>query len=320
EREVDLMLKYGATRVEVGVQTLDDEVYRLVKRGHTVKDVAYAFRTAKDSGLKVVAHMMPGLPGSSPERDLESFHSLFEDADFKPDMLKIYPTLVVKSAELYRWWLNRDYTPYDLETTVKLLADVKRSVPSWMRIMRIQRDIPARLIEAGVKKSNLRELVQKEVHRRGYSCRCIRCREIGLKRPSRARPDESNIEMKQERYDASDGEEIFLSFIDGGDDALVGFVRIRNPSEHAHRREVNSSRCCLVRELHIYGPVVPIGLKDDNSWQHRGFGRRLMEGAERISKEEFDAEKIIVMSAVGTRMYYRKLRYRLEGPYMVKDI
>lgn len=320
EREVDLMLNYGATRVEVGVQTLNDKVYRLVKRGHTVDDVVYAFRTAKDSGLKVVAHMMPGLPGSSPEKDLETFHRLFEDANFKPDMLKIYPTLVVKSAELYRWWVKGDYTPDDLETTVNLLADVKRFVPRWVRIMRIQRDIPARLIEAGVKKSNLRELVQKEVHRRGYSCQCIRCREIGLKRLNHARPDESNIEMKQERYDASDGEEIFLSLIDSGDDALVGFVRIRNPSEHAHRQEVKSSRCCLVRELHIYGPVVPIGLKDGNSWQHKGFGKRLMKEAEHITKEEFDADKMIVMSAVGTRMYFRKLGYRLEGPYMVKDI
>ncbi len=320
EREVDMMLRLGATRVEIGVQTLDDEIYRLVKRGHTVQDVVDSFRISKDAGLKVVAHMMPGLPGSSPEKDLAAFKRLFEDCDFKPDMLKIYPTLVVSSAELHRWWSKGDYRPYSLEMTVNLLADVKQLVPDWIRIMRIQRDIPARLIEDGVRKSNLRELVQEELNRRGESCRCIRCREIGLKRPSIDYPDEDNVEMRVQRYEASGGEETFLSLVDKRADALVGFVRVRRPSGEVHRPEVKEFRSCLVRELHIYGPVVPIGLRDDGSWQHRGYGGRLMRQAERIAREEFDAKKMIVMSAVGTRLYYAKLGYRLEGPYMVKEI
>ncbi len=317
-REVDLMLRYGATRVELGVQTLDDEVYRLVRRGHTVRDVASAFRVVKDSGLKVVAHLMPGLPGSSVEKDVEVFHRLFEDSDFKPDMVKIYPTLVVKSADLYGLWLNGEYEPYDLDVTVNLLADVKRFVPSWVRIMRIQRDIPAQLIEAGVKKSNLRELVQREVRRRGYRCRCIRCREIGLTR--RSRSDGFEVEMRRERYESSGGEDTFLSLVEKDGDALVGFARVRSPSESAHRVEVKDSKCCLVRELHIYGPVVPVGFRDDGSWQHRGFGRMLMQEAERIAAEEYGVRRVVVMSAVGTRMYYRRLGYRLEGPYMVKDL
>ncbi len=320
EREIDMMLNYGATRVELGVQNPDDELYRVIRRGHNVEDVVQAIRAAKDSGLKVVAHMMPGLPKSSPEKDVEAFHRLFEDASFKPDMLKIYPTLVVKSAELYRWWVNKEYEPYDLATTVNLLADIKRFVPRWVRIMRIQRDIPARLIEAGVKKSNLRELVQQEILRRGYTCRCIRCSEIGLKRLGPSATHGSKIEIRQERYFSSGGEEVFISLNDSVNESLVGFVRLRHPSKYAHRSEVNCSRCCLLRELHIYGPVVPIGSRDDNSWQHKGYGKLLMKEAERISKEEFDANRLIVMSAVGTRMYYRKLGYKLEGPYMVKNL
>ena len=320
EEEVNLMLRFGATRVEIGIQTLDDEIYQCVQRGHDLNDVVNAIRVAKDSGLKVVAHMMPGLPGSSPEKDLNAFRKLLTESDYKPDMLKIYPTLVVKSAELYNWWRKGKYLPYDLKTTVNLLADIKKFVPDWVRIMRIQRDIPARLIEAGVTKSNLRELVQQEVKKRDYSCRCIRCREIGLKRVSHTKFDEGNIKLRSEKYAASDGEEIFLSLVDENDDSLVGFIRIRKPSNLAHRAEIKNSRSVLIRELHIYGRVAPIGLTDDTSWQHRGFGGKLMKKAEEIAKETFDANKIVVMSAIGTRMYYKKLGYEIEGPYMVKKI
>jgi len=319
ESEVDLMLRYGATRVELGVQVLDDDVYRIVRRGHKIRDVAEAFRTAKDSGLKVVAHMMPGLPGSSVDKDLESFHKLFEENDFKPDMLKIYPTLVVKSSELYRMWIDGEYEPYDLTTTVNLVADIKKFVPEWVRIMRIQRDIPARLIESGVKKSNLRELIQSEVGRRGYACRCIRCREIRLKRHGNS-PSFDEVEMKIVKYESSDGEDIFISFVDTVDDLLIGFIRVRIPSKYAYRKEVTSSKCCIIRELHIYGPVVPVGVRDDDSWQHRGFGKKLLDEAERIAMDEYDAKKMVVMSAVGARMYYFEAGYRVEGPYMVKEL
>jgi elongator complex protein 3 len=314
------MLRFGATRVELGIQTLDDKIYQYVQRGHNLIDVVNAIRFAKDSGLKVVAHMMPGLPGSNPEKDLDAFRKLFADSDYKPDMLKIYPTLVVKSAELYNWWLKGDYSPYDLKTTINLLADVKKIVPDWIRIMRIHRDIPARLIEAGVTKSNLRELVQHEIKKRDYSCRCIRCREIGLKRRSHTKFDKGNIHMRSEQYSASGGEEIFLSLVDEYDDSLVGFTRIRKPSNNAHRAEIKNSRSVLIRELHVYGRVAPIGLTDDTSWQHRGFGKKLMNKAEEIAKETFDANKILVMSAIGTRMYFKKLGYEIEGPYMVKKI
>ncbi|MGQ9719684.1 MAG: tRNA uridine(34) 5-carboxymethylaminomethyl modification radical SAM/GNAT enzyme Elp3 [Nitrososphaerales archaeon] len=317
---IDLMLDYGVTRVEIGVQTLDDSIYDLVKRGHSVKDVVDAFRTAKDSSLKVVAHMMPGLPSSSPERDFDDFCRLFNDPDFKPDMLKVYPTLVVESSELYKWYLDGKYKPYDDDTVIELLARVKSMVPRWLRIMRIQRDIPARLIVAGVKKSNLRELVQRELSKMGEKCQCIRCREVGLKQLKyeiSIKPED--IRLSRQTYEASGGIETFLSYEDGASDALIGFLRLRYPSERAHRRDIDS-KTCLVRELHVYGTTVPIGKKYDDGYQHRGYGARLMKEAERLAREDFDARKMIVMSAIGTKEYYKRLGYTKEGPYMAKII
>ncbi|MCS4537990.1 MAG: tRNA uridine(34) 5-carboxymethylaminomethyl modification radical SAM/GNAT enzyme Elp3 [Thaumarchaeota archaeon] len=319
QKHVDNMLSYGATRVEIGVQVLDDEIYRIMRRGHTVADVVESFQIAKDSAYKIVAHMMPGLPGSTPEKDIQSIRQLFEDERFRPDMLKIYPTLLIASADLYQWWLEGRYKPYGVEDMVQIIAEAKKYIPKWVRIMRIQRDIPAKMIVDGVKKSNLRELVLEELKRRGYSCRCIRCREIGLKQIKEKitfRPDD--IAMNRTNYDASEGKEIFLSFDDKSADALVGFLRLRVPSEKAHRSEIAGQRALLVRELHIYGPVVPVGEKEDFSWQHKGFGRALMEEAERIAVEEFDTQKMVVISALGTREYYRKLGYKSDGPYVSK--
>ncbi|MGQ9468236.1 MAG: tRNA uridine(34) 5-carboxymethylaminomethyl modification radical SAM/GNAT enzyme Elp3 [Nitrososphaerales archaeon] len=318
EKHVDLMLSYGVTRVEIGVQAIDDKIYDLVKRGHSVRDVIDAFRIAKDSSLKIVAHMMPGLPGSDPDRDFDDFHRLFYDPDFKPDMLKIYPTLVIESSELYKWYLDGRYKPYDDDTLIELLARVKAIVPRWVRIMRIQRDIPARLIIAGMKKSNLREIVQRELLKMGKKCQCIRCREVGLKKLKYGidvKPE--NIKLLKQVYEASNGFEVFLSYEDVVNDALIGFLRLRYPSEKAHRKEIDL-KTCLVRELHVYGNMVPIGKRYDDSYQHKGFGAKLMNEAERIAREEFNARKMIVMSAIGTREYYRRLGYEKEGPYMVK--
>ena len=320
EEHVDLMLSYGVTRVEIGVQALDDKIYNLVKRGHSVKDVIDAFRIAKDSSLKIVAHMMPGLPGSNPNRDFDDFHRLFNYPDFKPDMLKIYPTLVVESSELYKWYLNGEYKPYDDEIMIELLARVKTIIPRWMRIMRIQRDIPARLIIAGMKKSNLRELVQREMLKMGKKCQCIRCREVGLKKLKyRIDVKPENIKFLKQIYEASNGIEVFISYEDVINDALIGFLRLRYPSEKTHRKEI-SSKTCLIRELHVYGTMVPIGKRYDDSYQHKGFGAKLMNEAERMAREEFDAKKMVVMSAIGTKEYYRRLGYEKEGPYMVKSI
>lgn len=317
EKQIDLMLSYGVTRVEIGVQTLSEEIYRIVNRGHTVKDVIEAFQLARDAGLKIVAHMMPGLPGSSVETDFESFRRLFEDPSFKPDMLKIYPTLVTEGTPLHRLYLEGRYEPYTLETAVKLLAEIKEIVPKWIRIMRIQREIPAEHIVAGVKNGNLREQVHQELKRRGSRCRCIRCREVGLKNP---KIDGEEVELMKEVYDAAQGTEIFFSYEYPESETLIGFLRLRIPSEKAHRTEAKAGKTALVRELHIYGEALPLGVRKEGAWQHRGFGKELLHEAERVAAEDFDYNKILITSAVGVRQYYASLGYKLEGPYMAKDI
>lgn len=318
ERHVDNMLLYGATRVEIGVQIIDDEIYKLINRGHTVNDVVEAFRIARDSGYKIVAHMMPGLPNSNPKKDLESFKKLFYDNRFKPDMLKIYPTLVVEGTKLYEMYKNGDYEPYDDETMINLVAEVKKMVPRWVRIMRIQREIPAWKIEAGVKKSNLRQLALERLKKEGKECNCIRCREVGL-RKLKEDVEPSNIQLVKEEYEAGEGKEIFLSFEDLDNKILVGFLRLRVPSNKAHRIEINSKPTCIVRELHVYGQMVPVGKIKEDAWQHKGYGARLMNEAEEIARE-YGAKKMVVISGVGVREYYRELGYWLEGPYMVKDL
>jgi len=317
EKQIDLMLSYGVTRVELGVQTLSDEIYKLVNRGHTVKDVIEAFQLARDAGLKIVAHMMPGLPGSSVDTDFENFRRLFEDPCFKPDMLKIYPTLVTEGTTLHKLYLDGRYEPYTLETVVKLLADIKEIVPKWVRIMRIQREIPSEHIVAGVKHGNLRELVQQELKRRGSKCRCIRCREVGLKN---IQIDEEEVRLMREVYEAAQGTEIFLSYEHPETETLIGFLRLRIPSEKAHRPEVRSNSTALIRELHVYGEALPLGVRKDKAWQHKGFGRKLLQEAEKLAAEDFGCKKILITSAVGVRQYYAKLGYQLEGPYMAKHI
>ncbi|MEM3439956.1 MAG: tRNA uridine(34) 5-carboxymethylaminomethyl modification radical SAM/GNAT enzyme Elp3 [Candidatus Bathyarchaeia archaeon] len=317
EGDVDWMLHLGVTRVELGIQTLFDDIYESVGRGHTVEDVARAMRVLKDSGMKVVAHMMPGLPGSSFERDLEAFRMLFDDPKFRPDMLKIYPTLVLEGTELYERWRRGEYRPLTTEGAIELIAKVKEAIPRYVRIMRVQRDIPSHLIAAGVKKSNLRQLVLDRLRAEGKRCECIRCREVGL-RGIGADPGSAEISILE--YEASGGMEIFISAELPKEDALIGCLRLRIPSERAHRAEIASRRSAIIRELHVYGPALPVGGRGGGAWQHRGFGGRLVAEAERIASEEFDAEKILVTSALGTKAYYKRLGYDYDGPYMAKEL
>jgi elongator complex protein 3 len=319
ESHIDQMLRFGATRVEIGVQVIDDNVYKLTNRGHSVSDVVQAFQVSRDAGFKIVAHMMPGLPGSDFQRDLESFRLLFEDERFRPDMLKIYPCLVMEGTELYDWWKSGIYQPYDTEQSAELVAQVKEIVPPWVRIMRVHREFPVRLIIAGVKKGNLRELALERLHRRGKRCRCIRCREVGhrtLKEQVTVTPD--RVRSMIQKYDASGGEEFFISVEDPEADTLIGYLRLRMPSIDAHRTEVDSSSA-IIRELHIYGSEVPVGRRYRGAWQHSGFGRKLLEEAESQARAQ-GARKILVLSALGTKAYYKRSGYDYVGPYMGKQL
>jgi len=319
ESHVDHMLSMGVTRVELGVQNVYDDIYELVNRGHTVKDVVEATAILKDAGLKVCYHMMPGLPGSSFKRDLKGFKRIFTNPDFKPDMLKIYPCLVLKGTKVYEWWRNREYTPYTTEKAAELILEVKRMIPPWVRIMRVQRDIPAPLIEAGADRSNLRQMVLRRLRERGLRCRCIRCREVGHRwLKDKIKSTSENVEVLITKEKASEGEDIFISVEDTAQDILIGYLRLRIPSEKAHRPEISPETNSIVRELHVYGPLVPVGEHSAQAWQHRGHGQTLLSKAEQLSSENYDRRKIVVLSGLGAKQYYKRLGYDYDGPYISK--
>jgi len=318
---IDAMLDMGVTRIELGVQNPDDEIYRLVGRTHTVEDVVEATRIAKDSGLKIVYHMMPGMPGSNQQKDLAAFNHIFTDPNFKPDMIKIYPCLAIAGTKAYQWNQQGTYEPYTTEEATALIAEIKKTIPPWIRVMRVQRDIPARLILAGVKRSDVRELAQKRLKEQGGQCKCIRCREVGHRLAvDNVKPDLEKVKILTQRYAASEGTELFISAEDPENNVLLGYLRMRVPSPKAHRPEITAASSAIVRELHIYGQLVPVGKHSDGAWQHRGFGADLLKEAERLAKTEFDLKKLLVISALGTRRYYMRLGYERDGVYVSKRL
>ncbi|MFQ5761753.1 MAG: tRNA uridine(34) 5-carboxymethylaminomethyl modification radical SAM/GNAT enzyme Elp3 [Candidatus Bathyarchaeia archaeon] len=321
EDAIRRMLNYGVTRVELGVQIPDDAIYHRVKRGHTVQDVKDATRRLKDAGLKVCYHMMPGLPGSTVSHDLEAFERIFTLDAFKPDMLKIYPCLVVEGTELYEWWKRGEYKPYSTEEAVDVIVEVKKRIPPWVRIMRVQRDIPSPLIVDGVKHSNLRQLALGKLRQLGGRCRCIRCREVGHRMLAEGfQPTPEDVRITTTRYTASDGVEVFISAEDTASDTLIGYLRLRLPSSASFMEEVNADKSALIRELHIYGFLVPVGKRLQAAWQHRGYGGTLLAAAEAHAREKFDCRKILVTSALGTKRYYARFGYRHDGSYMSKRL
>lgn len=302
--QIERSMRLGATRVELGVQILDDDILKSVERGHGIKEVIEGTKRCKDHGLKICYHIMPGLPGSSPENDLKCFERVFSDPDFKPDMLKFYTTLVVAGTKLYDMWKAGDYEPYDVEKATALLADMKSIVPEYVRIQRIQRDIPAPQIAAGILKSNIRQLVHKRLDETGRECRCIRCREVGQNDVSLNDPD--LIVLGDLTYEASGGTEHFINL--SYEDLLIGYVRLR----------VDGTDTATIRELKVFGKMAQIGT-DGEDWQHRGFGRELVAEAEKTATSS-GCSKIRVTSGVGVRGYYKMLGYDLEQPYMVKKL
>ncbi|MFO7996861.1 MAG: tRNA uridine(34) 5-carboxymethylaminomethyl modification radical SAM/GNAT enzyme Elp3 [Dehalococcoidia bacterium] len=306
EAEIRSMLDFGTTRVELGVQTLDDEVHCLTKRGHGVAEVISATRRLRDYGFKVHYHWMPGLPGSTAEHDLELSRHLFEDTRFRPDGLKLYPTLVVRGSELESWYRDNRYRPYADGEMIELLIAIKVLIPKYVRISRLMRDIPAKFIIAGSKDLALRGTIREKMGQTGVRCSCIRCREYG----HRLRDGWEVGEAKLTRldYETWEGKEVFLSYEDENE-TLFGLLRLRI-----------SERKAVVRELHVFGPEVPLGGKLERAAQHQGLGERLLHQAERLAGEEFGADRLSVLSGVGARAYYRSLGYALEGAYMFKEL
>ncbi|XP_060011744.1 elongator complex protein 3 [Lagenorhynchus albirostris] len=318
KRHLSDMLTYGCTRLEIGVQSVYEDVARDTNRGHTVKAVCESFHLAKDAGFKVVAHMMPDLPNVGLERDIEQFTEFFENPAFRPDGLKLYPTLVIRGTGLYELWKSGRYKSYSPSDLIELVARILALVPPWTRVYRVQRDIPMPLVSSGVEHGNLRELAFARMKDLGIQCRDVRTREVGIQEiHHKVRPYQ--VELVRRDYVANGGWETFLSYEDPDQDILIGLLRLRKCSEETFRFELVGG-VSIVRELHVYGSVVPVSSRDPTKFQHQGFGMLLMEEAERIAREEHGSGKIAVISGVGTRNYYRRIGYRLQGPYMVKNL
>jgi elongator complex protein 3 len=309
--QIDRMLRLGGTKVEVGVQTTYERINREMHRGHGVQASIDASRRLRDAGFKVGYHMMPGQPGMSREMCLEDFRQLFEDPRWRPDYLKIYPTLVVRGTRVYDSWRRDEFEPLTNEEAADIVAEVMGMIPKYTRLQRVQRDIPADFIDAGVWKSNLRQLAEQRAEQRGIDIRDIRAREVGM---NEVDPDPDRVELDVLEYEAGGGTEQFISFEDPEEDLLVGFCRLRFPNDPVRRELENAA---LVRELHVYGDEAGIGSAGgDGEWQHRGFGRRLVRTAEDLAADA-GFEKLSVISGIGARPYYReKLGYHQDGPYV----
>ncbi|WP_135824368.1 tRNA uridine(34) 5-carboxymethylaminomethyl modification radical SAM/GNAT enzyme Elp3 [Halorussus ruber] len=309
--QINRMLDLGGTKVEVGVQTTYERINREMHRGHGVQASIDANQRLRDSAFKVGFHMMPGQPGMSKEMCLEDFRRLFEDEKWKPDYLKIYPTLVVRGTATYDWWYQDEYEPLQNEEAAELVAEIKSMIPKYTRLQRVQRDIPADFIDAGVWKSNLRQLARQKMDDHGWECDCIRCREVGMNDE-----DPENVELDVMTYEAAGGTEHFISYEDPDKDLLVGFCRLRFPGDPV-RRELEDA--ALVRELHVYGPMVEVG-DQSHDWQHKGYGKKLLRKAEEIAGDA-GYDKVSVISGIGAREYYReKLGYYQDGPYVSKRL
>ncbi|MGM5487924.1 MAG: tRNA uridine(34) 5-carboxymethylaminomethyl modification radical SAM/GNAT enzyme Elp3 [Nanobdellota archaeon] len=304
KRHAREMLRLGCTKVELGVQAVSDDLLERMNRGHTVQDSKDATRVLKDFGLKVTYHMMLGLPGATDDR--QAFKEIFSNEAFKPDMLKIYPCMVLRGTRLYDEWKNGHFCPISTAEAKEVIKAIKRDVPPYVRINRIQRDIPTYMTEAGVDMTNLRQVVLDELKSEGQSCGCIRCREVGRAGAS------GEPGFRLYAYSASGGEEFFISVENSG---LLGFCRLRFPSQ-CLTPEITTD-CALIRELHVYGSALGIGKTGEH--QHSGWGKKLLARAESIAKEN-GKRKIIIISGIGVRAYYRKLGYRRQGVYMVKHV
>ncbi|MFZ3054985.1 MAG: tRNA uridine(34) 5-carboxymethylaminomethyl modification radical SAM/GNAT enzyme Elp3 [Minisyncoccales bacterium] len=300
-KEVEEMRKLGATKIELGVQSIYEDVLKLNKRGHGIEETIKATEILRNAGFKIAYQMMLNLPGSNPKKDIEMFKELFFNENFKPDYLKIYPCALVKEAPLYKMYLKKQYKPYTEKQLIETIKEIKKLVPRYVRIERIIRDIPSPLIvEGGAKTSNIRQMIDIDMKKEGWQCQCIRCREI-------KDMAKEKVVLFRDDYSASNGKEIFLSFEDKNRKHLYSLLRLRINKNNA-----------VIRELHVYGQAASIS-KKNSPIQHKGLGMKLINEAEKIIKNEFKIKELKIISGVGVRNYYRsKLNYKLKNGYMVK--
>jgi elongator complex protein 3 len=312
DAEIRRLRELGVTRLELGVQTLDEPVLALIVRDHTTAEVRQATRLLKDAGFKVAYHLMPNLPGATPASDIASMRELFANPAYQPDTLKLYPCVVIETAELFEWWQRGAYTPYSEETLVETLLEMKRLAPPYVRIERVIRDIPSPSIRGGCTATNLRETVLHRMRTRGLRCRCIRCRQV------RSGPS-GTYSLVERSYAASGGMEYFLSFENNTTDELASLLRLRLPGSALPSTVPALQGAALVRELHSYGTHLPLRAHDAHAVQHQGFGQQLLRQAEALARSH-GKQRIAVIAGVGVREYYRRFGYSLTDSYMVKEL
>lgn len=310
EKNILIMRELGCTRVELGVQTIEEKILKKVKRGHGVKEIIAATKMLKNYGFKVDYHLMPQLPGATPMSDLKMLKEIFANPAYRPDMIKIYPCTVVENSELYEWLKAKKYKPYSDRALISLIKKFKAQIPYYVRVSRLIRDIPGHHIKAGNRMTNLRQVILKEMKEEGTKCRCLRCREIG-----HLSLEQQNIlshvkpKLFVEKYEANGGTEYFLSFEDPRRQTVFAFCRLRFNSSGLYP--------AFVRELHTYGQSLFIGAKEKKASQHKGLGKKLLVEAEKICRKK-KITALAVIAGVGVRDYYKKLGFKPDGTYMVK--
>jgi len=319
EKEIVRLRRMGVTKVQIGVQSVDDNILSRNKRGHTVEQTRQAFRLLRAGGFKIHAHWMPNLLGATPQSDLEDFVRLWDDPALRPDELKIYPCSLLANTELYQHWERGEYRPYTDQELIVLVADCKTRVPPYCRINRVMRDIPAGHVVAGSKQSNLRQTVHRVMKARGQACQCIRCREVRGEKV-----EASTLVLQELAYDTDTTREHLLSFVtpEAGPGRahplLAGFLRLSLPKSRPRFLD-EVADAAMIREVHVYGPALEIGEEGDGKAQHSGLGTRLIERAVGIAREAGFA-RLAVIAATGTRSYYRARGFGLGELYMVRDI
>jgi elongator complex protein 3 len=311
EKEIKFYRELGATRVEIGVQSIFNDVLAKNRRGHTVEQTIEATKLLKNAGFKVGYHMMPGLLSSSFKKDLDMFKEIFSNPDFQPDLIKIYPCVVTRDSALYNLWKKNKYKALTNNQAEKLITEIKKTVPPYVRISRLIRDIPETSIVTGPNISNLRQIIQNK----GIKCNCIRCREI---RGNYTVKDK--LVLHRIDYDASGGKEIYLEYASPDHKKLYSMLRLRILSRFDLKNlERSNLYAATIREVHTYGKLLNLGAKNKKSPQHAGLGKKLIAEAEKIAKKEFSCDRISVIAGIGVRAYYRKLGYKLRSTYMVKE-
>ncbi len=315
EKEIVKFRKLGATKIQIGIQSLNDKVMELNRRGHGSKETREAIRLLRMGGFKIHAHWMPNLYGSTVTEDIKDYKRLWRK-EIRPDELKVYPTSIIGNTVLFDKYKSGEYRPYTHEELLEVMTSIMPLTKRYCRLTRVIRDIPSTDIVAGNKLTNFREIAENELERRGLKCECIRCREIQNQKFTI-----DDLEMEEIKYDSVIGREVFISFKTKKDDKIVGFLRLSLPEKAISKdhfiEELKNS--AVIREVHVYGQAVDIGKDDGQKAQHIGLGTKLIKRAEELAKKN-KFNKIAVISAIGTRNYYRKLGFELGELYMEKPL